>query len=119
MHFGCECCGGDSYDDDSWDEMVSTHHKTEEKIKKFCDENNLVYDWGVFDDDDLAKLDFVNKTSFDSLFSLFSNANLKADPVDYEEPQDYFDMKDYYAEDTETFVKFCQSLGFEKDKNSF
>lgn len=115
VHRGCDCCGG-NYGDDLWDTMTSTYDKTEDKVKKFCDENNLVYDWGVFDDDDLAKLDFTNKSSFDTLYQLFSDSNISASIEDYgDDLQAYHDMRDYYAEDLEIFLNFCVSLGFEKD----
>lgn len=120
VHYGCDCgCGGNSYDEASWDSMSNAYDSTEEKIKKFCDENNLVYDWGA-DDEDMAKMDFVNKSSFDTLFSLFSNCNISASIEDYDgDLQAYHDMRDYYAEDLEIFLNFCVSLGFEKNKNNF
>ena len=116
VHYGCSCCGGDSYDDESWNEMSLKYSKTEEKIKKFCDEHNLVYDFGA-DDEDMAKMDFVNKSSFDTLFNLFVNSNISAVIEDYgDDIQAYHDMRDYYAEDLEIFLNFCVSLGF---KNNF
>lgn len=120
VHYGCDCgCGGDSYDDESWNEISSKYDKTEEKIKKFCDEHNLVYDWGA-DDEDMAKMDFVNKSSFDTLFNLFVNSNISAVIEDYgDDVQAYHDMRDYYAEELEIFLNFCVSLGFVKDKNNF
>jgi len=116
VHYGCDCgCGGDSYDDESWAAMSDTYDETEEKVKKFCDENNLTYDWA---DNGIAD-EYSTKISFNSLFNLFSNCNIGAIKDDYDVEQDYWEMKDYYAEDLEIFLNFCESLGFEKDKNNF
>ena len=115
VHFSCSCgCGGDSYDDESWEAMSNTYDATEKKVEEFCNENNLVYDWGV-EDGDISASEYVDKTSFDTLFYLYSSSNISAVKDDYDVEQDYYDMLDYYQEDQTRFIEFCVSLGFEND----
>jgi hypothetical protein len=112
VHYGCECCGGDSYDDESWNAMSDAYDAAEKKAMKFCSENNLVYDWA---DDDIAVDEYLTKISFDALFYLFSNSNIGAIKDDYDIEQDYWEMRDYYQEDRVKFIDFCSSIGFEND----
>jgi len=45
VNFGCDCgCGGDSYTVESWDEAERSAEETIQKVKDFCQKNNIEYD---------------------------------------------------------------------------
>lgn len=50
VKLGCDCgCGGDTYTDEEWEEMIVAYYEADKEFKEFCEQHGIEWDmsWQV------------------------------------------------------------------------